>query len=682
MFQRKVLRGALLRDEALACWLNVANSSATMSLFSITRALLAAASCFVPGTEAAEYYVSTGGVNTNPGTLALPWRTIQKAADSVTAGDIVNIRAGTYSERVSISNKDGTLALPIVFQKYSGDAGAAVIDQTGQTPPNGLSALLSIQNSDHITLKYLEFANYKTFGTNTQQRAQLPVGIHITGDGNGIQIRDCKVHNIWQSSATLNNFDANGFGIAVYGSAAAPIDNLVIDGCEVFTLRTGASESIAINGNATNFRVTNNRVHDCNNIGIDFIGFEAANSDPALDQARNGVCSGNEVYRIDSKFNPAYGGNFTTGGGNTTRSAPGLYVDGGKDIVMERNHVYDCNFAVSVGSEMQGKLATGVVVRNNIFHHCHVGGIVIGGSDATNGGAANCAFSNNTLYDNDTVAAGGGQVMIQNFVTNTTITRNLIASTAGFAQLVLKDNVTGSIAAGAIDWNLYRINPGASIEFIWNGTAQSSFANWQSAAATSKDSHSTLITSSPGLANNAATSASPASDFALISSSPARDAGDSAAIPFTAAVGEKDFFGQSRVAGGRVDIGADEYHTAWQAWRDSYFARPDGGGDADAEDDPDIDGLVNLVEFSFGLNPVQPSAGQLPQPILSGGYFTYSFNQPGSVSGVTYGAEWSATLATGSWTNIPDTGTAQQHIFSISVGVGGRKFVRLKLTGP
>ena len=651
-----------------------------MSLSTATRIFFSTALCLVSGAFGAEYFVSTSGVNTNPGTLALPWRTIQKAADSVVAGDVVQIRAGTYSERVSISGKDGTLALPIVFQKYAGDAGAAVMDQTGQTPPNGLSALLSIQNSDHIILRNLELANYKTVGTNTQQRAQLPVGIYITGDGNGIEIRGCKVHDIWQSSATLNNFDANGFGIAVYGSAAAAIDNLVIDDCEVYALRTGASESVAINGNVTNFRVTNNRVHDCNNIGIDFIGYEGANATPALDQARNGLCSGNEVYRIDSRFNPAYGGNFTTGGGNATRAAPGLYVDGGKDIVMERNHVFDCNFAVSVGSEMPGKFVTGVVVRNNVLHHCHVGGIVIGGSGTTNGGADNCAFSHNTLYDNDTVGAGGGQVMIQNYVTNTTITRNVIASTASFAQLVLKDNATGSFAAGAIDWNLYRVNSGASIEFIWNGTAHSSFATWKTAAATSKDSHSSLITSSLGLVNNAATSASPAADFALTSSSPARDVGDSVAAPFTAVTGEKDFFGQSRVAGGRVDIGADEYLTAWQAWRDSHFSQPDGGGNADAEDDPDLDGLVNLVEFSFGLSPVQPSAGQLPQPQLSGSSFSYNFTQPGSISGITYGAEWSPTLAPGSWLNIPDTGTGQQHIFSVPISGNTQKFIRLKLT--
>lgn len=615
--------------------------------------ILAPCFCLAGTALGVEYFVSTTGLNSNPGTLAQPWLTIQKAADTVVAGDVVQIRAGTYHERVTISERDGTLALPIIFQHYAGDAGAAVIDQTGVTPPNGTSALLTIQNSDHILVRDLELANYKTVGSNTQQRAQLPAGIFITGDGNGIQILGCKVHEIWQSSATLHNFDANGFGIAAYGTAGTPIDNLVIDDCEVYALRTGASESVVLNGNVTNFRVTNNRVHDCNNIGIDFIGFEGTNTNPALDQARGGLCSGNEVYKIDSKFNPAYGGNFTTGGSNDTRSAPGLYVDGGKDIILERNHVHDCNFAVSVGSENQGKIVTGVTVRNNILHHCHVGGIVMGGSGTDNGGTENCDFSHNTIYDNDTVAAGGGQVSIQNHVANITIMRNLIASTADFAQLVLKDSATGSIHAGAIDWNLYRIKPGADLEFYWNGTSQSSFAAWQSASGTAKDAHSSLITTSLGLVNPAPINTSPASDFALTSSSPARDAGDSAALPFVAANGEKDYFGQSRVAGGRVDIGADEYLSSWQAWRDLYFSLPDGGGDADADADPDLDGLVNRTEYGLVLRPdassQPPSAEVLNYP--EGKRLRMMLSRDPARSDVTIEVRAAGDL-TGAWTTV------------------------------
>ena len=42
------------------------------------------------------YYVAPDGNDSNPGTESLPWRTIQKAANNMVAGDTVFIRAWTY----------------------------------------------------------------------------------------------------------------------------------------------------------------------------------------------------------------------------------------------------------------------------------------------------------------------------------------------------------------------------------------------------------------------------------------------------------------------------------------------------------------------------------------------------------------------------------------------------------
>ncbi len=54
---------------------------------------------------AAVYYVSPAGSDADPGEmLAHPWRTLQKAADTLTAGETVWIRAGTYHERLWPSN--------------------------------------------------------------------------------------------------------------------------------------------------------------------------------------------------------------------------------------------------------------------------------------------------------------------------------------------------------------------------------------------------------------------------------------------------------------------------------------------------------------------------------------------------------------------------------------------------
>ena len=631
--------------------------------------------------EAAVRYVSTNGLDTNPGTLALPWRTIQKAANTVVAGDIVNIRGtgGVYTERVTLTNRDGTAALPIVFQTNPGDP-IAILDLTGFTPSVSFSAIFRITSSDYITVQNLEVRNYKSIGTEAAQLQQLPVGIYVVGDCNGVAIRNCKVHDIWQSSTT----GGDGFGIAAYGNNATAINGLVLDGNEVYNLRTGSSESVALNGNVTNFQVINNTIHDCNNIGIDCIGFEGTIAVAALDQARFGLCAGNIIYNIDSKFNPAYGGNFTTGGDDSTRSAPGLYVDGGRDIVLERNHVYACNFALSLGSEALGRVTSNTIARNNIFHHCHVGGVVLGGSGIDNGGATNCSLLNNTIYGNDTDGAGGGQISLQNHLTGTVIQRNLIATTANFAQLILNTNITGSYAAGAINWNYYRVNVGAPYEFYWNNVAYSSFASWRSAGGLSKDANSTLTTGSLGLVSNTPTSASPASDFALTSTSVLRNIGDSAAAPFTPVAGEKDYFGQSRVASFRVDIGADEYLSSYQSWLDLYFGLPDGGPGAGTNDDPDADGMKNLLEYSQGMNPtlsdlaLAPTASRVSNKLRltyhkAAPELTYSIEQNSLLSGI-----WSTVSTV---TSPEQTNNAGLYWRDLPLGTT-RNFYHLKVAQP
>ncbi|MBI5351455.1 MAG: right-handed parallel beta-helix repeat-containing protein [Chloroflexi bacterium] len=65
--------------------------------------------------QAEAYSVSLFGDDANPGTQLQPWRTIQKAADTLPAGSIVIVQAGDYDERVMVS-RAGSAGMPIVFQ--------------------------------------------------------------------------------------------------------------------------------------------------------------------------------------------------------------------------------------------------------------------------------------------------------------------------------------------------------------------------------------------------------------------------------------------------------------------------------------------------------------------------------------------------------------------------------------
>jgi len=65
------------------------------------------------------HYVSTNGSDSNPGTIDHPWRTIAHSLVSLRAGDILNIRGGTYVERImSPSLARGTDLARIRVQNY------------------------------------------------------------------------------------------------------------------------------------------------------------------------------------------------------------------------------------------------------------------------------------------------------------------------------------------------------------------------------------------------------------------------------------------------------------------------------------------------------------------------------------------------------------------------------------
>ena len=65
------------------------------------------------------FYVSPSGSDSAAGSSSAPWRTIQKAADTLNAGQTAIVSAGNYGERVSIT-RSGTQAAPITLQVASG----------------------------------------------------------------------------------------------------------------------------------------------------------------------------------------------------------------------------------------------------------------------------------------------------------------------------------------------------------------------------------------------------------------------------------------------------------------------------------------------------------------------------------------------------------------------------------
>ncbi len=510
-----------------------------------------------------QFYVSPTGSDTNPGTLNAPWQTIQHAADVVPPDSVVNVRGGIYNERITVHVSGTDAGHRIAFQPYQNEH--PVIDGSGFTVPATETGLVLIIDHDWITIDGFEIRNYTTATKN-----RVPVGVHVRGSSSHITLRNLDVHHIETNWTGVNGGDAHG--IAFYGdNASTPIDDVRVENCQLHDLLLGSSEALVFNGNVTNFTAAANTVHDCNNIAIVAIGFEGTSSNEATDQARFGLISENLVYNIDSRGNPAYGND---------RSADGIYVDGGRDIVIDRNIVHHANIGIEMASEHANHATSNIIAINNFVSNCHIAGVSIGGYDTQRGYTEDCQIVNNSLYNNDTDETYSGELLIQYDARRCTIKNNIFK--AG-PQSVLISNPFTKVTNLVLDNNCFDAPSGASnATFIWKNHEYNSFNAYKNN--TGNDANSQF-------ANPKYMALGSSPDLHIQPTSPCRDAGDDAAVPPSSTL---DIDNEARIVDAHVDQGADEYFVP---------------GDCSA--DFNNDGLVNtqdVLAFLNAWNANDPSA--------------------------------------------------------------------------
>ena len=307
-----------------------------------------------PESAGPAYYVALDGDDANDGTEASPW-TLQAVADRAVPGSTVFVRAGTYHERVDVRVSGSAEEGPIVFRNYPGER--PTLDGQGLEVPADFSGMISIESQHHVTVQGFEIRGYRT-----AESGHIPAGVWVSGRPTTFA-SSTPASTIWgRTSRGRSGGDAHG--IAVYGTDSShAIRDVVIDGNELFDLTLGSSEALMVNGNVQGFEITENEVHDTDNIGIDVIGFEGKAEDSSVDQARDGLVAGNLVYEIDSYGNPAYG---------RDRSADGIYIDGGRDVVVERSVIHHVNIGIELASEHGGQSTSHITVRNNVVHDASV----------------------------------------------------------------------------------------------------------------------------------------------------------------------------------------------------------------------------------------------------------------------------------------------------------------------
>ena len=285
------------------------------------------------------YYVSAlNGDDSNSGLSPTEaWRTIQKAADTLEAGDTVYIMTGNYNESVWLKNS-GSVDNYITYAAYESDR--VVIDGSGI---QGEWVLLGIQNVSYIKIKGLKV-----------EQSEGP-GVWIYGSNN-IVIE--KIHT----------YDTYNPGIFVENSS-----NISLNGNRIqLACNGGWGESIEIH-KTNHFSVSNNEVFESGDTSNGGEGIDAHSSS-------YGEIFNNFVHDLDRV---------------------GIYIDSygyNHDIDVYNNTVERCNIGIALSSETGETVENIFIYQNIVKETTGYMGIVITNWHS-NGLRKNIQITNNEVYD-------------------------------------------------------------------------------------------------------------------------------------------------------------------------------------------------------------------------------------------------------------------------------------------
>lgn len=320
------------------------------------------------------YYVSDEGSDSNSGSEALPFRTIQYAVDSVEAGDTIYVRAGIYHENV-IVNRSGTSSRPIRIMAYPNEL--PVID--GQySLPNGDAVNCSDVQPYHCFVysplvllrgSHLEFSGFKIIRSRGR-------GIGVTAPS---------------SRDTVSNILINGCIVDGTRNAAINIQDaeyITVQSCDVShgaDFATHARSASHLNWpvivniiRADNVTVQRSRIHE--NWG-------------------EGIAAGRDSTNIRIEDNIIF-----------DNYALQVYVHRSQNVIVQRNLIYHTNeelfrrggnpsecIVVNNESNFVDSLVThGIEIKNNVVAGCGRG-IAIWGNAGTNILTQDVAIANNTI---------------------------------------------------------------------------------------------------------------------------------------------------------------------------------------------------------------------------------------------------------------------------------------------
>jgi len=202
------------------------------------------------------FYVAPTGNDASSGSMAQPWRTIQKAANQAVAGDLIYVRAGTYAP--FSMRRSGTAVNPIIFAGYPDDAALPLIDGydvvdftidlgfvahvqlrrlevTGGYMDRQNGGGILINNSSHVVVEGSVIHDNKAFGIRSYASTNVTIrnndiygnamGVEVRHAGQGTRILDNDIHD--QDQMMVNtvggNDDTGGQGVGFVKTTGATL---------------------------------------------------------------------------------------------------------------------------------------------------------------------------------------------------------------------------------------------------------------------------------------------------------------------------------------------------------------------------------------------------------------------------------------------------------------------------